>query len=197
MGFGALFIGFMFLYDFQVVLKSSGMTLDIFPDLIGWILICIGLIRLTSHQKEFHNLKKSSFFFLLLSVFTLLKETLFASAFYLPSGEQVLAGTVVDFCLHLFELVFIFLFFRKLSVMCRRQKEDRLAFHHGVIPRLALTEGILYCISKIAFLFPSAMNVSSLFIIVSRLDFMFTVFLIWYGAILLLRCEFKLSDSVG
>ena len=42
MGFGAIFLGIMFLYDFPIPVGKDGvayMAPDIFPDLVGWILL--------------------------------------------------------------------------------------------------------------------------------------------------------------
>ena len=62
MGFGAIFLGIMFLYDFPIPVGKDGvayMAPDIFPDLIGWILLFFGVRALA---KNAAGLDKIRFF---------------------------------------------------------------------------------------------------------------------------------------
>ena len=71
MGFGAIFLGIMFLYDFPITLGKAGeayMTLDIFPDLAGWILLFFGVSALAKKAEGLDRLRWASLPMLLFSV---------------------------------------------------------------------------------------------------------------------------------
>ena len=199
MGFGALFLGFMFLYDFQIGLRASESEgayalLDIFPDAIGWILLFFGLRRLCKKSDSFSFLKKSTLFFLVLSVFSLVKETLLFSVFYSKNGIQVFAGECFDVCEHLLTLAFIWLLFQKTAPLCRKYGEDRLSQSHLLVPRIALVEAVLFVLVMIARFLPLPQSANSYINVISRLDFLFWVFLIWYGTVTLFRSLRRVSD---
>ncbi len=198
MGFGALFLGFMFLYDFQVGLRHTGAQeawamLDLFPDCIGWCLLFFGLNRLAKKEKKFENLRLFSIFFLVLSLFTLAKDTLLYSAFYTESVQNF-AGEAVDFCVHLLELAFIVLLFRQTAPFCRKYGEDKLALSHSNVPRIAAAEGFLFVLARLGRLFAFSDSLLSIWNVISVLDFIFTVFLVWYGTIALFRALMRISD---
>ena len=199
MGFGALFIGFMFLYDFQIGLRASEgasayAILDIFPDAIGWILLFAGLTVLAKKFDSFRFLRNTTVFFFVLSVFSLVKESFLFSVFYSSEGVQILAGECFDVCEHFLTLGFIYLLFQKTAPLCRKYGEDKLSRSHELMPRIALVEGALFaCIFAFRFL-PLTNNVLPYMNVISRLDFLFWVFLIWYGTITLFRSLRRISD---
>ena len=58
MGFGFLFLGVMFLFDSQIALTESDSgalygIVDLFPDVIGWILLFFGLNALGKKDSGF------------------------------------------------------------------------------------------------------------------------------------------------
>ena len=195
MGFGAMFLGFMFLYDFQLGLRAPGSEeayalLDIFPDFIGWILLFFGLRTLAKKEVSFTFLKYASLFFLALSLFSFTKETLLFSSFYVSGKSgltQVFAGECLDVCEHFLTLAFIFLLFRKTASLCREKGEDKVAFQHDLTCRVSVIEGVLYAVALLARLLPQSEKGKAAASVISRLDFLFWVLLIWFGAIALFR----------
>ena len=80
MGFGPVSIGFMLLFDLQTALshESGGQVyavIDIFPNVLGFILLFWGLFRLTKEDRAFLPLRNASLAMLFFSVFSLLKDT--------------------------------------------------------------------------------------------------------------------------
>lgn len=199
MGFGALFLGIMFLYDFQVGLRLSGeetayAMLDLFPDVIGWILIFVGLSRLVKHVESLAPLKKFSMLFIPLSLLTLGKDTFFYSTFYVENTQRF-TGEILDFCVHLVELAFLAKLFSQTEKFCRKNGEDKLAASHANVPRIAAAEGFLFVLARGLRLLPLPQNVLSYVSVISILDFLFQVFLIWYGVIAMLRALLRLSEN--
>lgn len=199
MGFGALFLGIMFLYDFQVGLRLSGeeaayAMLDLFPDVIGWILIFVGLNRLAKHVESLAPLKKFSLLFIVLSLVTLIKDTLLYNTFY-AENTQLFSGEVLDFCVHLLELAFLARLFSQTAVFCRKNGEDKLAVSHANVPRIAAAEGFLFVLARLLRLLPLPGGVLPYVNVISVLDFLFLVFLIWYGVIAMLRALLRLSEN--
>lgn len=205
MGFGALFLGFMFLYDFQIGLRPSESEgvyalLDIFPDAIGWILLFVGLNILSKRFDSFRFLRNSTVFFFVLSLFSLVKESFLFSVFYFQdalyaqSGTQIFVGECLDFCEHLLTLGFIYLLFQKTAPLCRKYGEDKLSRSHELVPRIALVEGALFVTAFLLRILPLPRGILPYANVVSRLDFLFWVFLIWYGTITLFRSLRRISD---
>lgn len=199
MGFGPMFLGFLFLYDFQTGLRTPGSQeayalLDLFPDPIGWLLLLVGLTALRKREASFGDLRNACFFFLGFSLLTFAKDTFFFSWFYTPQGVQNLAGELVDVCEHIFTLAFVWLLFRKTAKFVFRNGEDKLSRFHGIVPSLAVGEGILYGVSLLgrALFLPG--TAKAIFTVLSRLDFIVWVCLIWVGAIALVRAMLRLSD---
>ena len=200
MGFGALFLGFMFLYDFQIALRHTGMDnayaiVDIFPDVIGWILIFVGLRALAKKAENFKKIRFATILLFVLSLFTLAKDTAFYSLFYSAQGSQTFAGEALDMSVHLVELAFIYVFFQETSNLCHKKGEDRLSGAHALIPRVALVEGGLFLIARLGRFVSLSGYLAAVVNVISRLDYLFLVFLIWYGTICLLRALFRLSDA--
>ncbi len=199
MGFGSLFLGFMFLYDFQVGLRAEGSEgayalLDIFPDPIGWLLILLGLLTLSKKAEGFGTLRRFPVFFLALSVFTFLKDTLLFNLFYTPEGVQNFVGSTVDFCEHLLTLAFFYLFFTQTALLCRKQGEDKLSRSHAMVPRIAMTEGALFLLARLGSYLSLPTSLEKVFLILSRLDFLFWVFLVWFAVISLVRAMLRISE---
>ena len=117
MGFGAIFLGIMFLYDFPIPVGKGGtayMAPDMFPDLIGWILLFFGVSALA---KKASGLEKIRFFpvpMMVLSALSILKETLWFTAFYTYAENRItqnFAGVSIDVCTRLAEMMFFVLLF--------------------------------------------------------------------------------------
>jgi len=199
MGFGMLFLGMMFLYDFEIGLRGADSTqvhavLDIFPDLLGWILILFGLRALAKHTEKAQGIKNVPLFFLIVSVLTLLKGTVLFPFFFQSTGIQSFAGEAVDLSVHLLELAFLYCLFSVTAVFCRKKGEDKLSTSHGMVGRIVLVEGCLFLISKIAGFFSLSGTISQVFLVISKLDYLFWVFLVWYGVIALCRAMIRISD---
>ncbi len=200
MGFGAMFLGFMLLYDAQIALRHQGeetvyAILDIFPDALGWILLFVGLKALTEKAEQFRFLRNSTLFFLVLSLFSLGKETLLYSVFYSSDGStQVLSGAVFDVCEHLLTLVFIYLLFQKTAALCKEKREKKLSSFHNAMSFFVIGEGVLYVLAKVARLVFTAETTAVYVNALSMLDFLFWICLVWYGAIALFRAMMRLSD---
>lgn len=197
MGFGPLFLGLMFLFDAQMGLRAADgsvhMIVDIFPDIIGWILIFYGLVTLTRKAPDFEAMKKPVVFLALLSVLSLSKDTLLYPHFYTAAGAQRLPGEVFDFCDHLLTLAFLYFLFQKMVPLARKYGEDKLAVHHRTIPTVVLAEGVCHVASRFLQILPvEALKKTGL--IISRLDYLFWVFLIWFAVITMVRSMIRISD---
>lgn len=199
MGFGALFLGIMFFYDVPIFLSHSSseaayIALDIFPDAIGWILFFFGLRALSQKAEGFERLRFAPLFGLAFSVLSLLKDTLFFSSFYTveeKNVQQIFAGISFDVCLRILEMGFLVLLFSKTAKVCKEKKEDKIASAHQMCTRIAVAEGILFVLSSLlgAFgLLPSIVPV------ISGLENLFMVFLVWFGAISMVRAELRISE---
>ena len=197
MGFGFLFIGFMLLYDYEIVLAADGvgyLALDIFPDVLGFLLLFLGLRKLCRKGEDFAFLKKASLFLLPLSVLMLVKGTLLFPAFYdAATGKMGLAATALDVCMRLLKLAFTYLLFQKTAAMAFRLGEPKLSSHHGLIPRIAMVDGVLYLASTALRTF-APQSLLTLTSTVTILELLFWVLLVWFGAICLFRCVLRLSD---
>ena len=194
MGTGLLFIGFFFLFDFQIALKTAGSEtvyaiLDIFPDAIGWLLIFIGTLRARRHEIKFKPLVPASAVLFAVSVFTVLSETAFFGVFY-PDGNPVLALRVAEVAIHLGELAFSFFLFRAVRALCKGKKEEKLV-------RASLNEliqiaahGVLFVIyMALSFALPKSTVTS----VIYYLEYLFWIAVVWYGAVTLIRCDLNLS----
>jgi hypothetical protein len=199
MGFGALFLGIMFLYDVPIFLAHSSseaayIALDIFPDAIGWILFFFGLRSLSKKAEGFEKLRFVPLFMLVLSLLSLLKDTLFFSSFYTMSEknvQQIFAGISFDVCLRVLEIGFLVLLFSKTAKVCKKSKEEKIASAHGMSARIAIVEGILFVISSLLGAFGQLPSVVP---VLSGLENLFMVFLVWYGAISMVRAMLRVSE---
>lgn len=200
MGFGALFLGIMFLYDFPITLGKEGaayMTLDIFPDLAGWILLFFGVRSLAKHAKGVDRLRFVPVLMMGFALLSLLKDTLWFSSFYTVADnriQQSLAGVSFDVCNRLFEVTFLVLLFRFSAVFCRKKGEDKLSVSHRTVPGIAIVEGVLFALSHIGLLLPLDGKLKETFNVLSQLDNLFMVFLVWYAAIAMARALIRVRD---
>lgn len=202
MGFGAIFLGIMFLYDFPITLARSGsasayMTLDIFPDFTGWILLFFGVSSLAKRAKGLEKLRLATIPMFCLSLFSLAKDTLWFSHFYVVSENrihQVFAGVAVDVCTRLLEAAFFVLLFRASAAFCRKKGEDKLSSSHSMTPRIAIVEAALFAISRIGVVLPLTPEMTAVFNVLSQLDNLFMVFLVWYAAIAMVRALIRITD---
>ena len=200
MGFGAIFLGIMFLYDFPIPVGKDGiayMAPDIFPDLIGWILLFFGVRALAKNAAGLDKLRFFPLPMILLSVLSILKETLWFSDFYSYAENQItqnLAGVSIDVCTRLLEMVFLVLLFRRSAVFCRKKGEDKLSNSHQMVPRIAIVEGVLFALSHIGLMLPLTKEMADVFNVVSQLDNLFMIFLVWYAAIAMVRALIRVTD---
>lgn len=197
MGFGPLFLGLMFLFDAQAGLRTGDgsvyMMIDLFPDVLGWLLMFRGLVTLSRKAPSFEKLKKPAGFLGLLSVFSLAKDTVLYSRFYTAAGIQKTPGEIFDFCDHLLILAFIYFLFKKMVPLARKYGEDKLAVHHRTIPTVVVAEGVCFVLAKILPLIP-AEEFAKAGLVVSRLDYLFWIFLIWFAVITMVRSMLRISD---
>lgn len=200
MGFGAIFLGIMFLYDFPIPIGKDGtafMALDIFPDFIGWILLFFGVSALAKRAQGLDRLRYMTLAMLAFSVLSLLKDTLWFSAFYTLSENQIMqsfSGVSFDVCIRLFEMVFLTILFRRTAVFCRKHGEDKLALSHQTVPGITLAEGVLFAVSRIGVVLPLTKEMTGVFHVLSQLDNLFMVFLVWYAAICMVRALIRITD---
>lgn len=200
MGFGAIFLGIMFLYDFPIPVGKDGvayMAPDIFPDLIGWILLFFGVRTLAKNAAGLDKIRFFPLPMILLSALSILKETLWFSAFYTYAENQItqnLAGVSIDVCTRLMEMTFLVLLFRRSAVFCRKKGEDKLSNSHQMVPRIAIVEGVLFTLSRIGLVLPLTKEMADVFNVLSQLDNLFMIFLAWYAAIAMVRALIRVTD---
>ena len=200
MGFGAIFLGIMFLYDFPIPVGKDGvayMAPDIFPDLIGWILLFFGVRTLAKNAAGLDKIRFFPLPMILLSALSILKETLWFSAFYIYAENQItqnLAGVSIDVCTRLMEMTFLVLLFRRSAVFCRKKGEDKLSNSHQMVPRIAIVEGVLFVLSRIGLILPLTKEMAGVFNVFSQLDNLFMIFLVWYAAIAMVRALIRVTD---
>jgi hypothetical protein len=200
MGFGAMFLGFMLLFDFQSALRVPGSQevyaiLDLFPDPLGWLLLLIGLNTLSKKDGRFLFLKKCTYVFLPLSLMTFSKDMFLTSWFYSPDGRtQCFAGIMIEAAEHIMVLGFCYFLFRELSDFSFRNGEDKLSRFHALVPRLAVTRGLFFSVTLVAQFFTMTGTVAQTFTVISLLSYLFWVCLIWVGTIALVRSLIRLSD---
>ncbi len=197
MGFGPLFLGLMFLFDAQAGLRTDDGSvytmIDLFPDILGWLLMFWGLVTLSKKAPSFEKLKKPAGFLGLLSVFSLAKDTVLYSRFYTVAGNQNLPGEVFDFCDHLLSLAFLYFLFSEMVPLARKYGEDKLAVHHRTIPTVVIAEGVCFVSAKVLSLIPVD-GIAKAGLIISRLDYLFWIFLIWFAVITMVRSMLRISD---
>ena len=184
------------------------MTVDIFPDLLGWILLFFGVSALAKHTKGLEKLRFMPLGMMVLSALSLLKDTLWFSNFHVTekilltedgskttySIAQNMAGICFDICNHLLEVLFIILLFRVSALVCFKKGEEKLSASHKNVPKIAAVEGLLYLVSNVALLFPMSKGLTQAFTVLSRLDNLFMVLLVWYAAIAMVRALIRISD---
>ena len=64
----------------------------------------------------------------------------------------------------------------------RKHGEDKLGVHHRTVPTLVLAEGGIFVLSKILSVL-SVKELESFAVVVSRLDYLFWIFLVWFAVI--------------
>lgn len=200
MGFGAIFLGIMFLYDFPIPVGKDGaayMAPDIFPDVIGWILLFFGVSALAKKASGLDKIRLFPLPMIVFSVLALLKETLWFSAFYTYAENRItqnFAGVSIDVCMRLAEVAFLILLFGRSAVFCRKKGEDKLSNSHQTVPRIALVEGVLFALSRIGLVLPLTKEMEGVFNVLSQLDNLFMIFLVWYAAIAMVRALIRITD---
>lgn len=200
MGFGAIFLGIMFLYDFPIPVgkeRIAYMAPDIFPDLVGWILLYFGVSALAKYAKGLERLRFVPLPMAVFSVLSLLKETLWFSNFYVFEENRItqnFAGISFDVCMRLFEMAFLVYLFRCSAVFCRKKGEDKLSVTHATVPKIAIFEAVLFAVSHIGLIVPLTKEMTSVFNVLSSLDNLFMVFLVWYAAIAMVRALIRVTD---
>ncbi|MBR5296178.1 MAG: hypothetical protein IKU24_06270, partial [Clostridia bacterium] len=70
----------------------------------------------------------------------------------------------------------------------------RLAQSFLLVPRIAVVEAVLFAFVVIVRFLPLPQTAYAYINVISRLDFLFWVFLIWYGTITLFRSLRRISD---
>lgn len=200
MGFGAIFLGIMFLYDFPILVGKDGvayMAPDIFPDLVGWILLFFGVRALAKNAAGLDKLRWFPLPMMLFSALSLVKETLWFTSFYTYAENQItqnLAGVSIDVCMRLLEMSFFVLLFRRSAVFCRKKGEDKLSNSHQTVPRIAVVEGVLFALSRIGLVLPLTEEMAKVFNVLSQLDNLFMIFLVWFAAIAMVRALIRITD---
>jgi hypothetical protein len=199
MGFGAIFLGIMFLYDFPITVArgSTYLALDIFPDFAAWILLYFGVKALAKKAEGLEKVRRMPLLMLPLSLLVLLKDTAFFSSFYTVTEQAVsqnIAGIAIDVCIRILEMGFLMVLFDASARFCRKKGEDRLSRSHGMTRRIALVEAVLFSVSRLGVLLPLQGELKNLFYVLSQLDSLFMVFLVWYGTIAMVRALIRVTD---
>lgn len=202
MGFGAIFLGIMFLYDFAIPISHSNlstayMALDIFPDFIGWILLFFGLKSFSKKTSGLETLRYVPIPMFVFSILTLLKDTIWFSAFYKVEESRIsqgFAGVSVEICVRLLEVAFLILLFSVSGAFCKQKGEDKLSLSHETTRRIAMVEGVSFTLSRLGMMLPLTGTAKSIFSVLFSLDELFFVFLIWHAAIGMVRCLMRISD---
>ena len=202
MGFGLISIGVMFLFDQPIYRTHPGetapyMMIDLFPDAIGWVLLLLGLYRLSRKKEEFLPLFRATAFFLPASVLLFFSETLFFPSFY-PDFTALRHGAfpteLLNLLLHLGELLFLFFLFRRTEPLAEREDQK------GIVKMLSFGKKLILacvCLSPIVFLFDwvaageAALKIRGILAAFNNLSFVVTV---WLGLISFLRCDLKISE---
>ncbi len=200
MGFGAIFLGIMFLYDFPIPVGKEGiayMAPDMFPDLIGWLLLFFGVRSLAKKAEGLDKIRYIPLPMILFSVLAMLKDTLWFSNFYTFAENQIsqnFLGVSFDVCMRLFEMAFLVLLFRRTALFSRKKGEDKLSLSHQMVPRIAIVEAVLFSVSRIVVILSPAKQMTGVFHVLSQLDNLFMVFLVWYAAISMVRALIRITD---
>ena len=193
MGFLPISIGVMLLFDLQIALTRDGAVyavLDVFPNVLGFALILIGLIRLARRGETCRKETACAAFLTVVSLFVLAKDTLLYGSFY-ADGIEIVAGQTIGFCQHLLILGFLVLLFRRTGKALLSLEEDRLAQTHGRVTGFALAEGIVYVLCYILGFVPGfPENALS---VIKLLDMLFWIALVWYGGISQLRAALRVN----
>ncbi len=102
MGFGLLFIGFMMMLDTGwTVSETYNIGLDIFPDIVGYLLMVRSMRHLRKNSRDFNSFTYIAYFLSALGAVTLLGQLVaVAMRFVYPDGLKMLSG-VLDICTYI------------------------------------------------------------------------------------------------
>lgn len=200
MGFGFLLFGIPFLFDFQFSLISpeSGaphMILDLFPNFVGFALLFFGLRRLARKDPSFQRLTPLTALLFVTGVFVFLKDTVFFSRFYTVETDargayvvtESAAGLAIGFCQHLLIGAFLYFLFSRELALFSALGEEKLAKFSARLPQFVLCEAIAYAVSALLTDAVLPTLLKNAVKVLSALDMILWVFVIWYALIVNLR----------
>ena len=72
MGFGLLFFGYIFLCNFGIMSIGTNMAFDFFPDVIGWVIMLVGLIKLSPYARVLKGAAATAAVMIPISLYSLL-----------------------------------------------------------------------------------------------------------------------------
>ena len=191
-------LGFFFLFDVELFLTSKEGSapyacLNLFPDVIAWLLMAAGLWILCRKHPHFKPLRFAASVHFFLSVFTLLTETAFFSVFYRMEGEypeKILFLEIFEYALRVTEFIFCLHLFGQVRLLCGEEKDDKLARACRLEERFIAAHFVLFAASAVLSFLPVPAIVSA---VADRLQYLFWILVIWYGGITLIRCDLRLS----
>ena len=194
---GAFFIGAMFFFDFQIALRgedgSVHAILDLFPDVLGVLILAAGVFYLSARKKLFSDLRIPVLVFFPFSVFTSLKHTLFFSSFYAPDGGQNTAGEIGDLVVHLLKIALLFLLLSDAYRLCFEKGEKRVAAQCLTARRLGVAQGVLYLADRLLPLVFPALAETDTAGVLSLVSYLFWIAFIWICVIALARMMLRTS----
>lgn len=199
-GFFFLGFGFYFLFDLEVLLRHAGgeapyAVLDLFPDVLAWLLMGIGLFFLTRKYAEVKSLRNAAVVHFALSVFTLLSETAFFAFFFTadPDGaERILAMEIFEYALRVTEFIYcVHLFDRIRLIALNRENEPKLASACKTECIFIAAHFAVFAASIILKYVPASGTAAR---VADWLQYLFFLLVIWFGGITLIRCDLKMSE---
>ncbi|MEA4831873.1 hypothetical protein SDC9_93830 [bioreactor metagenome] len=131
MGFGLLLIGYMFLASFSVAFGTdSKMTFDIFPDIIAWSMMLLGLNKLSPYSDKLRLARYAAIFMIPVSLYTMLDN--FRLFGFFGSFGQII-NNIIGYVTVAVMLIYHYLLLfgiRDIALTCSGQKRfcDKLKF---------------------------------------------------------------------
>ncbi len=191
-------LGFFFLFDAETYLRAGQgsapyAVLDLFPDVLAWLLMAAGLWILCREHPHFKPLRFAASVHFFLSVFTLLTETAFFSVFYRMEGEypeKILFLEIFEYALRVTEFIFCLHLFGQVRLFCGEKEDEKLVRACRLEEGFILTHFILFAAAIVLKYLPLPAAVPA---VADRLQYLFWILVIWFGGITLIRCDLRLS----
>ena len=197
MGFLPISIGIMLLYDFPIALSHPGSTepyavLDIFPNVLGFVLILFGLIRLSKKGTACKPEMVYALCMTLFSGFVFTKDVFLYRFFYSAEGQESTAGRCVTFVQHLLILGFVALLFRKTASVLSELDETALSRLHKRVPLFVAMDAVIFLLAFLLSLF-NISGMETVSRVAQILHMLLWIFIVWFGGVNQLRAALKVN----